>query len=85
MATVDGDGISEIFQANGAGGFAGEVGSRVGCSHGAPQSTESFIFFVKGVSLPTTPKGLGWAEPGLSLGWGRGGDGLMVASHISVP
>lgn len=29
----------------------------------------------KGVSLPTNPKGLGWAEPGLSSGWGRGSGG----------
>lgn len=41
----------------------------------------------KGVSLPTNPKGLGWAEPGLSSGWGEAvvARVRMDASPMSVP
>lgn len=67
---MDGDWISEIFQANGAGGFAGEEGSGVGCSHGAPRSTERERRFPS-----HQPQGFGVGRARAELGVGGGGGG----------
>lgn len=48
MTAVDGDGVSEILQADGAGGFAGELCGGARRSHGAPnvscKTAAAFIF-----------------------------------------